>query len=310
MKISDKIILITGAHGFLGRYAAKAFSRKGYRVIAIGHGDWGFEDPRGFGIEEWIEADIDFAALAGIGEPLDYIIHCAGGSSVGYSVQFPEQDFFRTVGTTVAVLEYARLHQPQAKIVYPSSAAVYGIQDANPIGVGVQPSPLSPYGFHKHMAEELCISYARNYSLDVGIVRLFSVYGPGLRKQLLWDACIKLTRSDTGTQFYGTGNETRDWIHIRDAAALLLKVAQSEDRFTIVNGGSGSSTKIREILLQLADLLGGKTDIVFSGAQKEGDPLHYLADITEAKALGWQPQVRLDEGLEEYVKWFRNHAKV
>lgn len=304
-----KTALITGAHGFLGRYAAKAFSNNGCRVVGIGHGDWGFKNPGDYGIAEWIEADIDFAALAGLGEGFDYIVHCAGGSSVGYSVKFPEQDFYRTVGTTIAVLEYARLHQPKVRIIYPSSAAVYGVQDAEPIAVDVQPSPLSPYGFHKRMAEELCISYGRNYGLSIGIARLFSVYGPGLRKQLLWDACLKLTRSGAPPEFYGTGNETRDWIHVRDAAALLLKIAQSGDSFSIVNGGAGISTRISEILSQLADLLGFETEIMFSGEQKEGDPRHYLADITEAMALGWQPQVTLADGLREYVDWFRNNAK-
>ncbi|MCB2141106.1 NAD(P)-dependent oxidoreductase, partial [bacterium] len=115
-----KTALITGAHGFLGRYVARHFSSKGYRVIGIGHGHWGFEDPAHYGIDRWIEADIDFANLAEMKDSFDCIVHCAGGSSVGYSCLYPLQDFTRTVDATAEVLEYMRLHQREAKLIYPS----------------------------------------------------------------------------------------------------------------------------------------------------------------------------------------------
>ena len=81
-----KRILITGAYGFLGRHTAAIFKQQGCEVIGIGHGHWGFDKPGDYGIDEWIEADVDQAGLAHVTGRLDCVVHCAGGSSVGHSV--------------------------------------------------------------------------------------------------------------------------------------------------------------------------------------------------------------------------------
>ena len=156
------------------------------------------------------------------GEP-DVIVHCAGSGSVGFSMTHPYQDFQRTVATTLAVLEYARLYAPRARVAYPSSAGVYGEVQKLPIAETDPLSPASPYGVHKRFAEELCASYAQHFGIAVAVVRLFSVYGAGLRKQLLWDASQKIMRGEN--RFFGTGEEIRDWLHVEDAASLLIAAA-------------------------------------------------------------------------------------
>ena len=304
-----KAVLITGTHGFLGRYAARRFSAEGYRVIGIGHGNWGFENPIDFGIDKWIEADIDFAALADLKEKFDCIVHCAGGSSVGYSCRYPLQDYLRTVNATADVLEYMRLHQQGAKLIYPSSAAVYGKKDNNPIKVGDSLCPLSPYGFHKKMVEDLCASYANNFSISFAIIRFFSIYGPGLHKQIFWDACNKLAGAKGSIEFFGTGDETRDWLHVDDAASLLVWMARSEKRFEIVHGGCGQTTTIREITTKLSALFGKDVQIKFNQQYKEGDPKHYWADTFEANQAGWEPNITIDQGLQEYINWFKKNEK-
>ena len=241
-------VLITGVHGFLGRHTALLFKKRGCMVIGIGHGHWDFENPADFGIDRWFEADIDFYTLAKINEHLDCVVHCAGGSSVGYSVQHPLRDFNRTVTSSVNVLEYIRLHQPWAKFVYPSSAAIYGKKENKPIRENDEFCPVSPYGFHKRIVEELCASYSTNFGLSTAIIRFFSVYGPGLKKQLLWDACNKFSQSAHKVEFSGTGEETRDWIHVKDASELIFLLAESEGTDEIVNGGTGEIRTNQQIL--------------------------------------------------------------
>jgi UDP-glucose 4-epimerase len=302
-------VLITGAHGFLGRYAALLFKERGWRVIGMGHGHWDFEKPHDFGIDLWIESDIDFYALTKIREELNCVIHCAGGASVGYSVQYPLRDFNRTVTSSINILEYIRLYQPQAKLVYPSSAAVYGKKDNHPIQENDVLRPVSPYGFHKKIVEELCASYAANFSLSSAVVRFFSIYGPGLKKQLLWDACNKLSDHSGAIDFFGTGNETRDWLHVKDAVELIFCMAASREKYEIVNGGNGEVKTIKQILTGMATMFDGNPLVNFNQEYREGDPKHYWSDISRAKGKGWQPKICIEEGLKEYVEWFRKQRK-
>lgn len=307
-----KTVLITGAHGFLGRNCAREFAGRGFRVIGLGYGIWDDEAPADFGIGRWIESGVTLDALTAVNEPIDVIVHCAGSGSVGYSLAQPMKDFQMTVDTTLAVLEFMRLEAPGATLVYPSSAAVYGCRDAVPLREDDQLQPVSPYGFHKRIAEELCASYAGNYGLKVSIVRFFSIYGSGLQKQLLWEACRKLKGLQEGdaVEFFGTGDETRDWLHVRDAAALVRVLAERGGSDLVVNGGTGAAVRVGAILGRLAVEMGCKGQVGFNGVVRVGDPQHQCADITLGRELGWSPAVTLEEGLQEYVAWFRGGVAV
>jgi len=299
-------VLITGAHGFLGRYTALYFKKRSWRIIGMGHGHWGFECHEDFGIDRWIEGDIDFYTLAKIDEKLDCVVHCAGGSSVGYSVQYPLHDFNKTVNASINLLEYLRIYQPRAKIIYPSSAAVYGKKDNQSILETTSLGPISPYGFHKKIVEELCASYCTNFNLSVAVIRFFSVYGPGLKKQLLWDACNKFSKA-AGKKivFLGTGEETRDWLHVKDAAALLFRMAESSgQQYEIINGGSGVTLSVNQVLTTMAVKFKNIPLVAFNHEFREGDPKHYWADISKAKQKGWLPKINIELGLQEYVEWY------
>ena len=108
---------------------------------------------------------------------------------LGASIANPYEDFTRTVATTAELLEWMRLGARNARLVSVSSAAVYGAGHTGPIREEQALLPFSPYGYHKLMMENLCLSYAANYGLAVMVVRLFSVYGSWLKKQVLWDMC-------------------------------------------------------------------------------------------------------------------------
>lgn len=302
--LSMKTALVTGAHGFLGRHIARRMSDLGYTVIGIGHGDWAEAEYRRFGLKEWHEADVTLESLEHYAGTPDIVVHCAGSGSVASSVANPHQDFLRTVGSTSAVLEFIRLRSPHAALIYPSSAAVYGNAKRLPIKECDPLEPVSPYGVHKLMAESLCESYANNFGVSVVVVRFFSVYGEGLKKQLLWDACKKIMHGERS--FYGTGQETRDWLHVEDACELILKAFEvASPSCPILNGGSGIGTCVEDILSKLLVCFDRKDSPVFMGKSKAGDPAHYVADTEIARSLGWQPQTSIDQGLQRYAAWFK-----
>ena len=298
-----KTALITGAYGFLGRHVARYFSEKGFTVIGIGHGNWEEEEYVQFGIGEWKSVDITLDSLNVYAGRPDVVVHCAGGASVLNSFENPVVDFNSTVVTTHAVLEFIRTSCAQAKLVYPSSAAVYGNVTKLPIAESASLNPASPYGYNKMMAEVLCRSYARNFNIPVTVVRLFSVYGPGLKKQLLWDASSKITKAEY--HFFGTGQETRDWLHVDDAVKLLLLASSyASDNCPVVNGGGGGGATVREVLDEMFKMYKSHCKPHFTGEAKVGDPRGYVADITKAKSWGWQPSKSFHEGLAEYIKWY------
>lgn len=295
--------LVLGAAGFVGRHVARALNAAGWHVVGIGHGTWTRDEWRTWGLTEWHLADIDSETLLTYaGEP-ELLLQCAGSGSVAFSMTHPKQDFDRSVSSTLAALEFIRVHAPGCRLVLPSSAAVYGAVRKQPIRVDDLKAPTSPYGVHKTVAEDLCKSYARTFGLHASIVRLFSVYGPGLRKQLLWDACIKL-ETETPT-FAGTGEEERDWLHVEDAAALLIFASHhATPDCPIVNGGTGESASVRYILEHLGRELGQEGLLRFTGARRGGDPDVYRADISGALSWGWQPKKNLVAGLADYATWF------
>lgn len=294
-------VLVTGAAGFIGRHVSRVFASKGYLVYGIGRGE--FSDYRDWGLSEWKESDVCIESLIEITENPEIIVHCAGGSAVGYSIDHPREDFCLTVDTTSHVLEFIRQHSPATRLVYLSTAAVYGQVVQVPIVENVHLNPVSPYGVHKLMAENLCRLYAERYGLKISIVRLFSIYGSGLRKQLLWDACQKYSSGESS--FFGTGEEIRDWLHVSDAANLLfLAESHASTNCPVVNGGYGKGIKVRDILEKLVLELQLDVQPSFSSCEKVGDPDILVADIDSAKAWGWLPQKKLSSGLAEYVNWF------
>jgi UDP-glucose 4-epimerase len=302
-----KHILVTGAYGFVGRHVAREAAAAGMTVTAIGHGSWDRGEYRQWGIDDWHAATIDLESLMTHAGPADVIFHCAGSGSVAFSLSNPFQDFGRTVATTLAVLEFVRLHRPNTKVIIPSSAGVYGVTQRGPISVEQRSAPVSPYGLHKCMAEDLVRSFGLHYGLNVAITRLFSVYGIGLRKQLWWDACRKLSAGDA--EFNGTGLETRDWLHVQDAAQLMLvAAAHASSDCPVVNGGVGEAVPIRSVVEALAGHLGVTSPVIFKGFPRPGDPFHYQADIEQALAWGWSPQHQWESEAAAYADWYKRGA--
>ena len=186
-------VFITGTAGFIGKNTAKEASQQGYVVVGIDKIDNPLDINYQYGISHFVKSScsIDSLDIAAERYGLPYsIIHCAGSASVPSSFNNPHGDFLANVGTTLDVLEFSRKHN-NIRVVIPSSAAVYGNSQNIPLKEDEFPYPVSPYGVDKLIAEQISRSYAVNFGVPVICIRLFSVYGAGLKKQLLWDACKK-----------------------------------------------------------------------------------------------------------------------
>jgi len=278
--------LVTGGAGFLGTAVTAALAAEGYAVSVVGRSSR----------TEPLTGAVLAAVLA---QAPELVIHCAGGSSVALSIKDPDREREKTVPPFAELLSQVRAQAPASRVVLLSSAAVYGDAAIVPTPETSPTTPLSPYGEHKVACEELL----RAHGGPGAIVRLFSVYGPGLRKQLLWDACEKAKGGVP--RFAGTGDEQRDWLHVRDAAALIVAAAGAASRdVPIFNGGTGRGTSVREIVGQISRELGAPAP-AFSGEARAGDPTRYIADIARAQSLGWAPQIDIARGISEYVAWFR-----
>ncbi len=295
-----KKILITGINGFLGSHVAIEALNKGLDVYGIDIANSNIKNPQ----IKFFQGSVDLDLLKNLDETFDIIIHCAGCSSVGASLNNPHQEFINTVNTTNDLLEYIRLYSPDSKLVYPSSAAVYGAGFCKPIKENSVLNPISPYGIYKKMVEELCFSYHKNFGIKVSLIRFFSLYGNNLKKQLLWDACNKFISGKNNIEFFGTGKEVRDWLHISDAVSLIFEVINYEGIFEIYNGGRGTPVSIEDILKELGSYLDKKITITYNNITKEGDPLYLCADMSKTTKINWLPEKKLSEGIKEYVEWF------
>ena len=300
-------VVVLGAAGFIGRHVVQALARHGCNVLGLGHGNWEQSEWSKWGLARWINADIGADSLNHlVAEEIPRcVVHCGGSGAVSFSYAQPLEDFQRATHSTAVVLDWIRLRWPEAcRFVLVSSAAVYGDQGDSDVTENSVRSPISPYGVHKVAAEALCESYSRFFGVSSSVVRLFSVYGEGLRKQLLWDALNKFNSGQN--HFFGTGNEMRDWIHVEDAGALLaLAGLAQQPSFEVYNGGFEHAST-RDVLARLGLACGHAGGVVFNGETHKGNPRRLTSESGHARRLlNWEPKIRVEEGLRRYAEWFK-----
>lgn len=307
--ISPETIWITGARGFIGRHLSRELSTPENHVCGLGHGIWPEQQAADWGLRHWINGDVvpgNLELLERISGAPDYVFHLAGGASVGAAVANPREDFFRTVATTMELLEWLRLRAPACRLIVVSSAAVYGAGHSDAISEARVANPFSPYGHHKFVMEQLCRSYATSYGTRVLVARLFSVYGQFLQKQLLWDLCTKLNSGADTLELGGSGNELRDWIDVRDVVRALASVRDlASDAMPILNVGTGISTSVREVAALVCDAWPSSVAVKFNGNARVGDPFSLLADWSCLRSHGFEWQIPVETGVRDYVEWYR-----
>lgn len=295
-------VLVTGSSGFIGSRIATYFSKKGDTVLG-----WDMRECR----STYTTHAVNMLDPEKIAEELalfrpDVVIHCAGAADVSKSVKDPETDYEHNVSLTHHLLfglHHAGLDS--VRFVFLSSAGVYGNPGRLPISENACLNPLSPYAVHKVMCEELCRYFARNYGTDVRIARVFSAYGAGLKKQLLWDM-YRNTEKTGQLCLFGTGDESRDYIHVDDlvqAISLLTDVPVCPRVVNVANGEEVTIRSVARLFAQSVEM--DETNIRFNGVTREGDPLNWRADIQRLTELGYRKTVDMETGIKEYIRWAR-----
>jgi len=294
-------IVIIGSKGFIGSHALQYFlSKTGYEC-------WGCDVLVDYVDEHYFLIDSTNSDFNEVFESSDFdvCINCSGAANVYDSLIHPLRDFTLNTFNVIKLLEAIRKHNPSCKFVNISSAAVYGNPSVLPVNEKADLQPVSPYGYHKLQAENICEEFHRFYKLQTCSVRIFSAYGNGLKKQLFWDVAQKLLNNDKVVLF-GTGNESRDFIHINDIAkAIELVITKGLFNAAYYNVANGEEITTRDAAEKLQSLLGYHNRLTFNGEVRKGDPLNWRGDVTALKALGYSKSVSIDEGLNYYVQWLR-----
>jgi UDP-glucose 4-epimerase len=302
-------VLITGASGFLGTYLAQACREQGYVLYGV--------DPNPpYDPEQWERfatapvAVVNFPEfLSGVN--IDICFHLAGSASVPFSMSHPFEDFQKLLPGTAHLLEYIALRQPMCHFVLFSSAAVYGNPVRLPVREDDPSTPISPYGCHKYLAEQMVRDYSRIFKLTGSILRIFSAYGVGLRKQLFWDVLSRHYAASPAERsrltLLGTGQESRDFVHARDVALSALCAAANPlpQSVQVLNVSGGREVRIADAVALLMVSQHPEIEICFAGQSRVGDPSRWVADISNLLALGYTPSVKLESGLAEYHSWFQ-----
>jgi UDP-glucose 4-epimerase len=300
-----KTVLITGVTGFLGRYIARQFSQAGWTVAGLGTRPP--ENAPRQDLSHYYQLVLPSPDLAAIAQQLkpQVCIHCAGRASVELSVSDPAADFQASVSMTFQLLDTLRLYAPNCHLIYLSSAAVYGSPQSLPIAESQACMPISPYGFHKLMGEQLCREFHQVYNLPTTIARIFSAYGAGLRRQVVWDICQKAL-TQPSIKLRGTGNESRDFVHGADVAQAMLVLAEHSDRkASIYNLATGVETKIKDLVALILANINSTAIAEFDGNLAIGIPLNWRADVTNIHNIGFSPIVDLEKGISSYMHWCR-----
>ena len=289
-------ILIVGCNGFIGSKLLAYFSDRKYDVL-------------GCAIQKLhsgtflLNADMSNLSEVFSAGNYDVCINASGSSTVNFSIQNEAKDHELNVLNVAKILEAIKLYQPQCKFINLSSAAVYGNPATLPIQESAATQPVSPYGKHKLLSEQLLKKYARQHRLNTLSLRIFSVYGNGLKKQLFWDIYQKSKQSNT-ICLYGDGTETRDFIHSDDLMqAMEQLILHATFDGSAINVASGKESTIRHAAQLMLNALQPAAELVFSGEHNKADPQHWKADIAKLKAFGFTPQVPLEDGLKKYVTW-------
>jgi len=300
--------LVTGGAGFIGSNIVKQLLEDGHTVTVLDNLLSGFERNIS-GLDcTFVKGDItkdEDVAKAFSANKIDTVFHLAASVGNKRSIDFPISDSMINVIGTLNVLEHARKNGVK-KLVASSSAGIYGELKTLPIKEDHPIEPESPYATSKLGMEKHCLAYGKLYDMEVVCLRYFNVYGPNQRFDAYGNVIPKfvfMLLDGDDINIYGDGNQTRDFINVKDVVQANIKAATTLGATGAYNCASGTQISINDLVAEIdkQGSLKGKVNYV---GERLGDVKDSLADVSSAqKAFGFVPEVGLREGLKEYIQW-------
>ena len=310
--------LVTGGAGFIGSNLCE-------RLLQMDHAVWAFDDLNSFydpalkqqnlrEVQSWgkpfvfVQGDItDRHALDQLLSQVrfDQIIHLAARAGVRPSLQDPALYQRVNVEGTVNLLEASRLHGIR-KLIIASSSSVYGVNSKLPFSES-DPifSPISPYAASKLACEALGHVYHHVYGLDIVMLRFFTVYGPRQRPDLAIYKFAPLIAACRPVPVFGDGTTARDYTYITDIIDGVIACTDRQFGYEIFNLGESQTVTLSRLIELLEDAIGKKAVIDRQPPQPGDVPITY-ADVSKARAkLGYNPRVKIEQGIPLFVEWFR-----
>jgi UDP-glucose 4-epimerase len=299
--------LVTGGAGFIGSNIVKRLLEQGNQTVVLDDLSSGYKENL-LSEVKFIKGDIRDRetvekAMAGCG----VVFHLAASVGNKRSIDDPLTDAAINVLGTLNVLEAARKHGIQ-RIVFSSSAGIFGELKTLPIAEDHPQDPDSPYGTSKLAAEKMCLVYNKLYEMKNVCLRYFNVYGLNQRYDAYGNVipifANRILKGEPLT-IYGDGEQTRDFVNVADVAAANIAAAFSSKAHGVFNIGSGTRVTINELARMIQEAAGVEVGQEFD-PPRPGDVHDSLADISAAKnAFSFSPQRDLKDGLAEYMDWIK-----
>ena len=296
-------VLVTGGAGFIGHHLANELRRQKHYVRVLDDLSSGDPERLDPGIN-FNRGDVnDIPKLWALLQGIDVVYHLAARVSVPASVLYPRQYNEVNVGGTVALLEACR-DVGVTRVVFASSATVYGEQPEQPVSEAVWPRPVAPYAVSKLAAEQYLFSMGHSNGFETVALRIFNAYGPGQQMPPAHPPVIPQFMHQImgggSVIVFGDGTQTRDFVYVDDVVAALIAAATAAqvDR-EIINVGSGQETALNDLIARIGSVVGAKPSILYN-REAGGGVTRLVADISKARRLlAWQPSVELATGLRK-----------
>ncbi len=303
----SKRILVTGGAGFIGSHIVERYQGKAEIRVLDNFRSGNIKNLAGMEYE-LIEGDIcDRATVAKAMEGVDYVFHLAAMISVPESMtEIVECNRLNSLGMIIVLEEAAKAGVK--KLVLSTSAAIYGDNPVCPKVETMFPEPKSPYAITKLDDEYYCNMFAKEGRLSTACLRYFNVFGPRQNPKSAYAAAVPIfitkALKNEDITIFGDGEQTRDFIFVKDIAAANAFMAESD--FTgVYNVAYGGRLTINDLAEKIVKILGSSSKIVHL-PERAGDVKHSSACVDKLKSTGFKPEFNFDQGLEIAVKAYRD----
>lgn len=311
-------VMITGCAGFIGSHVVDWLLSGGKNVVGVDNLD-SFYDPsiKMKNIEHnlddknfiFYKADVrDKAEMDQIFEDneIDVIIHLAARAGVRQSIQDPLLYEDVNIKGTLNLLEFSKEYGIK-NFVFGSSSSVYGINEKIPFNESdVVERLISPYAASKKACETFCYTYHHLHGIPVVCLRFFTVYGPRQRPEMAIHKFTRLIDQGQEIEMYGDGTSKRDYTYITDIVDGIVAAIDKRIGYEIINLGDSKVVELQYLISLIEEKLGKKAKIKKLPVQPGDVPVTH-ADISKAQTLlGYAPEVSIEEGIDNFVKWYRS----